>query len=149
MRRNRARFNQRIVIFGFFLLISSIIWYLSKLSHEYTTTISYPVKYINLPKGKVLVGEPLAKLTLRVKAFGYTLLNYKMSAILVPIEIDVTNLKFKTMKGQPSKQFIPTTQIQNSFSTQLSSELVLQDIYPDTLFLEFARMVEKRVKIKP
>lgn len=149
MRRNRARFNQRLVIFGFFFIISSVIWYLSKLSHEYTTSISYPVKYVNLPKGKVLIGEPPEKLSLRVKGFGYTLLNYKMSAILVPLEIDVTKSKFKSIKGQPSKLYIPTTLIESSFTSQLSSDLVLEDIYPDTLFLEFGKMIEKRVKVKP
>lgn len=147
-RRNRARFNQRLVIFGFFILVSTLFWYLSKLSHEYSSTINYPIKFVHLPTGKVLVGTPPEKISLRVKAFGYTLLRYKMSAVMIPLEIDLQKTRTRLMKNSSTKLFINTSTLTKSISTQLSGDLILEDISPDTLFIEFAKVVEKKVKVK-
>lgn len=147
--KGRAKFNQRLVIFIFFLIVSTIIWYLSKLSHEYSTTLAYPIRYESLPKGKVLVGEPPRKIQLRVKAFGYTLLKEKLSAALSPIELDLNKHLSQSFDGPKSKQFILTYRLRNGVVKQLGSEILLEGIEPDTLFLELAAMADKTVKVIP
>lgn len=147
--KTKAKFNQRVVIFSFFLVVATVIWYLSKLSHEYTTTLSYPVRYINFPKGKVMVGEPTRKVALRVKAFGYTLLRCKMSAALNPIEFDFNKLPLRTLDGSFSKQYILTSRARNSIISQFSSDLQIESVEPDTLHFEFAYVVEKSVTVQP
>lgn len=147
--KGRAKFNQRLVIFIFFLIVSTIIWYLSKLSHEYSTTLAYPIRYESLPKGKVLVGEPPRKIQLRVKAFGYTLLKEKMSAALSPIELDLNKHLSQSFEGSKAKQFILTFRLRNSVIKQLGSEILLEGIEPDTLFVELAAIADKVVQVKP
>jgi hypothetical protein len=147
--KGRAKFNQRLVIFLFFLIVSTIIWYLSKLSHEYSTMLAYPIRYESLPKGKVLVGEPPRKIQLKVKAFGYTLLKCKMSAALSPIELDLGKHLSQSFEGEKVKQFILTYRLRNSVAKQLGSEIFLEGIEPDSLVVELADMVEKKVHIKP
>ena len=146
--RTKAKFNQRVIIFSFFLIVATVIWYLSKLSHEYTTTLSYPVRYVNPPKGKIMVGEPLRKISLRVKAFGYTLLRCKMSAALNPIEFDFNKLPIRSMDGSFSRQYILTSRARNSIVSQFGSDIVIESIEPDTIHLEFAYVVEKTVPVK-
>lgn len=145
----RAKLNQRLVIFLFFLIVSTVIWYLSKLSHEYSTTLSYPVRYESLPKGKVLVGEPIRKIQLKVKAFGYTLLKCKMSAALSPIEVDLSKHISQSFDGSKAKQFILTYRLRNSVAKQLGSDIFLEGLEPDTLFVELANVVEKKVIVQP
>ncbi len=147
--KSRAKFNQRLVIFLFFLIVSTIIWYLSKLSHEYSTNLSYPIRYESLPHGKVLVGEPLRKMQLKVKAFGYTLLKCKMSAALSPIELDLNKHLSQSYEGSKPRYFILTYRIRNSVAKQLGSDILLEGIEPDTLFVELAEMVEKKVPVQP
>ncbi len=147
--RDKARFNQRLVIFIFFLIVSTVIWYLSKLSHEYSTTLSYPIRYESLPKGKVLVGEPPRKIQLKVKAFGYTLLRCKLGAALSPIELDLNKHLSQSFEGAKAKQFVLTFRLRNSVVKQLGSEILLEGIEPDTLNVELADMVSKKVIVKP
>ncbi len=147
--KGRAKFNQRLVIFIFFLIVSTIIWYLSKLSHEYSTTLAYPIRYESLPKGKVLVGEPPRKIQLRVKAFGYTLLKEKLSAALSPIELDLNKHLSQSFEGSKPKQFILTYRLRNGITKQLGSEILLEGIEPDTLFVELASIADKVVQVKP
>lgn len=145
--KSRAKFNQRLVIFLFFLIVSTIIWYLTKLSHEYSTTLSYPIRYESSPKGKVLVGEPPRKLQLKVKAFGYTLLKCKLSAALSPIELDLSKHMSQSFEGSKVKQFILTYRLRNSVAKQLGSDILLEGIEPDTLFVELTDVVEKKVHV--
>jgi len=147
--KSRAKLNQRLVIFLFFLIVSTVIWYLSKLSHEYSTMLSYPVRYENFPTGKVLVGEPPRKIQLKVKAFGYTLLKCKLSAALSPIDLDLSKHLSQSFEGSKAKHFILTYRIRNGVAKELGSEILLEGIEPDTLFVELADMVEKKVQVKP
>lgn len=147
--KDRAKFNQRLIIFIFFLIVSTVIWYLSKLNHEYSTSLSYPVRYESLPKGKVLVGEPPRKIQLKVKAFGYTLLKCKLGAALSPIELDLNKHLSYAYEGTKVKQFVLTYRLRNSVVKQLGSEILLEGIEPDTLNVELADMVSKRVVVKP
>jgi YbbR domain-containing protein len=147
--KSRTKLNQRLVIFLFFLIVSTLIWYLSKLSHEYSTNLSYPIRYESLPKGKVLVGEPLRKMQLKVKAFGYTLLKAKMSAALSPIELDLNKHLSQSYEDAKPKYFVLTYRIRSSVAKQLGSDILLEGIEPDTLFVEMAEMVEKKVPVEP
>lgn len=147
--KGRAKFNQRLIIFIFFLIVSTIIWYLSKLSHEYSTTLAYPIRYESLPKGKVLVGDPPRKIQLKVKAFGYTLLKCKLSAALSPIELDLDKHLSHSFEGSKAREFILTYRLRNSIAKQLGSEILLEGIEPDTLNIELADMVDKKVHVQP
>jgi len=111
--------------------------------------MAYPIRYENLPKGKVLVGEPPRRIQLRVKAFGYTLLKEKMSAALSPIELDLGKHLSQSFEGSKVKQFILTYRLRNSIVKQFGSEILLEGIEPDTLYVELSDMVNKMVRIHP
>ncbi|MBN1989221.1 MAG: YbbR-like domain-containing protein [Bacteroidales bacterium] len=147
--KNKAKFNQKMAIFGFFLLIATALWYLNKLSHEYTTTLSYPVRFVNLPRGKVLVGDLPKRLDLKVNAYGYTLLRYKMSAALVPVEFSFSEIPLRPIGLSKTKYYVLTSKALGHFSSQLSSDIRLDAILPDSLVFEFASTIEKRVKVEP
>ncbi len=146
--KSRAKFNQRVVIFLFFLIVSSVIWYLSKLSHEYSTTLSYPILYESLPKGKVLIGEQTRKMQLKVKAYGYTLLKCKMSAALSPIDLDLDKYLSQSDGEGKQKYFVLTYRIRSSIAKQLGGDILLEGIEPDTLFVELTETIDKKVPVK-
>lgn len=147
--KNKAKFNQKMAIFGFFLLIATALWYLNKLSHEYTTTLSYPVRFVDMPRGKILVGDMPKKLDLKVNAFGYTLLRYKMSAALVPVDFSFGEIPLRPINGSKTKYYVLTSRALRHISSQLSNDIRLDAIMPDSLVFEFAKTMEKRVKVEP
>ena len=95
------------------------------------------------------MGEPPRKIQLRVKAFGYTLLKEKMSAALSPIELDLNKHLSQSFEGSKAKQFILTYRLRNAVTKQHGSEILLEGIEPDTLFVELAAVASKIVPVKP
>jgi len=146
--REKAKFNKRLAIFLFFLFISTVLWFLIKLSHEYTTDLDYPIQLVNPPKGKVIVGAPPRTVQLRVKAYGYTLLRYKAMALLSPIQVNLKGAKL-SLNSDGSEYFLMLGDKLNSFVSQLSDDIILLGVQPDTLFFSMANVIDKVVKISP
>lgn len=62
--------KRNVVTYGICVIIATVLWFLNALNKEYTTEITYPIKYTELPKGKLLVSEPPKEMTLAIKAHG-------------------------------------------------------------------------------
>jgi len=141
--------NKRLLIFSFFLLLSILFWFLTVMNKDYETVISYPVKYIRFPKGKVLVNEVPERLDLSVESRGFTLLRFKLKSRLVPIIFDVNSFSLSTMTGrEPLTVYILTDYAIEKIQQQLSSEIRVVTISPDSLYFQFADMHSKTVKVE-
>ncbi len=79
LEKKNIKMDRKLIIFLFFVVLSTIFWFLNQLEDEYVTDISLPVHYTNFPSDKILVNELPDHLDLRVRAFGYKLLEYKIS----------------------------------------------------------------------
>lgn len=146
--REKAKLNKRLAIFLFFLFISTVLWFLIKLSHEYTTELDYPIQLVNPPKGKVIVGDPPRTVQLRVKAYGYTLLRYKAMALLSPIRINLKGSKLNS-NSDGSEYFLMLGDKISSLVSQLSDDIVLLGMQPDTLYFSLANVIDKVVNVNP
>ncbi len=150
VRKVRLRFDRNLLIFLFFLLLSTIFWLLNELSKNSSTSITCPVKYINLPKDKVLVKELPSRFELTIEAPGYTLLKYKLTNRLLPLIFDLNQYGF-TIMGNSSNQkfFILTSRVRTGISRQLRSDVQILDISPDSIIFEFGEIVRKSVPVVP
>lgn len=147
--QRKEKLNTRLIVFTFFLAVASILWYLNKLTYEYTTEITFPLRIENMPAGKVLVGEPPKEITLQVRSFGYTLLRYKLGASLIPMVIDLEQAPLMPVVGSKTKVFLLTSTQRAVIVNQLASELQLGSIATDSLYFEFTSLVQKKVKVVP
>ncbi|MGD9976664.1 MAG: CdaR family protein [Bacteroidales bacterium] len=145
--REKARINKKLTVFLFFFAVSIILWFLIKLSHEYTTAINFPVQLVNPPKGKIVAGVPPRTIQCKVKAYGYTLLRYKLFALMGPLRINLKSVQ--KQKGSDSEYFILTGDKFESFISQLNQDVVLLNVQPDTLFFSMTSVVDKVVPVKP
>ena len=146
----KLKFDRKLLVFLFFLLLSTIFWLLNELSKDSNTTISFPVKYINLPKDKVLVKELPSEFDLTIEAPGYTLLKYKLSNRLLPIIFDLNQYGITILGGtEEQKFFILTSRATTGISRQLRSDVQILDIAPDSLIFEFGDIVRKTVPVIP
>ncbi len=66
--------DRNIISYGICVVIASILWFLNALNKEYTSKITYPVKYTDFPQGKFLVSDPPQNISLEVKAKAPNLL---------------------------------------------------------------------------
>lgn len=148
-RRKKITLNRRVLIYFFFLLLSILFWFLTVMNREYVTSISYPVRYIRFPEKKVLVNDIPDRLELTVNAGGYTLLRYKLQSRIAPIIFDVNSFSLNTVTGDPSTLYILTSYAKDRIAGQLSSEIEILNINPDSLFFQFADMVSKKVPVEP
>lgn len=146
--REKANFKKRLAIFSIFLIISATLWFLLKLSHEYSDEVEYPVRYVNLQKDKIITGTPPDKIIVKVKAYGYTLLRYKLTSYSYPLSIDLKDLK--PARGMKTSQIcVSTTRQFASISAQLGKDMDVLDISPDSICLELEDVVEKVVRVVP
>ena len=127
--------NKDVVVFAFFLFLSFIFWYLNSLGKDMETEIRYPVKYINLPKERVIIDESPVKLNLFIKGPGYSILKLKVAGTSTPVLIDISKVSYKRVPGSMSfNYFLVTSGLTKSLTVQLRSGCEITAIKPDTLF---------------
>jgi len=144
--------NKKVISYLIFVFIATIFWFLNALSKDYTTTVSYPVNYINLPKDKILIKELPDKLFLEVKGGGFALLRYKISTAFQPININVShqiNNKKATNNRLHYIMYTNNNKTSSNISRQLNKDIKLQKIIPDTIGLHFANIIQKKVPVIP
>lgn len=140
------KLDTRFTTFMVFTLFATIFWFLIKLEEEFTTEINYPIRFANLPEDKVLVGELPESFQLKITAHGYKLLKYKLSNAVIPFTIDFNDYPLKLSRNNENF-FILSRDIQKNIEKQLSNEVAVQKITPDSLFFDFDIRTYKKVPV--
>ncbi len=144
----RKKSGQKVLVFLFFVALSALIWFFNALGKDYSTFISFPVRYINFPKGKVLMNDVPGRLLLKVNAKGNTIFKYKMRSNINPVVFDVQSFAPKQLSEASQGKFhVLTSLARERLQGQLNQEIQITDIEPDTLFFEFASTESKRVPV--
>jgi len=127
--------RRNVIIFMFFLLLSFIFWYLNSLGKNIETDIRYPVRFINIPKNKIIAEEKPARLNLFFSGPGYSILRLKISANSAPFVIDFSKVPYKPLHdNKQSDYYIVTSGLIQNFNSQLKSVCKITSVKPDTLF---------------
>jgi hypothetical protein len=144
---DKLKNDKRVVVFLICLLIATGLWFLNALSKDYTTTIAYPVKYINPPNKQFLANNPPEKLDLKVEAHGFTLLRHKLNLSFSPIILNLTTLT-NNAELNSEKYSIRTNTLVRRISDQVSSEITITDILPEQIQIELDHLKTKSVPVK-
>lgn len=145
--RKKARFDRRMAQFSLFIVISFALWFLLKLSHEYTTDIKYPIQLVNPPAGKMLINDKPHSLLVKVKAHGYTLLRYKAKALLSPVKLNISS--YFPVGKSTSNYYMLTRGTRLNIASQIGGDLDVVDVSTDSLFFQMTEVMEKMVPITP
>jgi len=147
--RSKGFLNKEVPVFAFFLLLSFIFWYLNELSTELGTTINYPVRYVNPPKERIVIGELPRKLAMELRGPGYSILKMKLSGSKAPVVIDFSKAASKRVPGRKTHYYLVTSGMIQDFSKQLHADFEILSIKPDTVFYAYDRLVERRMPVIP
>ena len=134
-------------VFSFFLVLSVIFWFINALSKDYVSTINYPVRYSDIPTGKTLIGDSPDYLSLRISSHGYTILRYKLSSKYIPISFSVSSFSLNRVNATDSAFYIQTRYAREHLGAQLSPDIQILEIKPDTLYFRFASIVNKKLPV--
>ena len=142
--------NGKALIFLACLVLASFLWFLNALDKHYTDHITIPVKYVDFPKNKDLTGKLPEKLDLTVDALGYTLLRLKFTLAFSPLLLDVNELSYNYLENRfLSKYTISTNLHKEEFAKQISNEIEIINIRPDSVTFKVSRVIGKMVKVHP
>lgn len=140
--------NSKPFIFIVCLFIASALWFINAMEKQYENTVMIPIEFTNLPKNKTLVNPPPKKLKARIKAKGFTLVRYKLSASIYPINFNIRSFTNNRMEKDNSQEFIILTDNYiPQITDQLNSDISILDLSPDTLLFLFDRIIESKKKV--
>jgi hypothetical protein len=123
-----------IIVFLFFLFLSSCFWYINYLGKEMETDIKLPLKYTNLPENKVITADRPERLDLSIKGPGYYILRLKISGKSQPVLINLSNVTYRRVPDASHSYMILTSGLLKSLNMQMRSGCQVLSVKPDTVF---------------
>ncbi|MDR1273970.1 MAG: YbbR-like domain-containing protein [Odoribacteraceae bacterium] len=145
MTRQRALIKNKAVTYGVCLAIATILWFLNALNKEYITDITYPVKYNDLPKGKMLVSDVPREIKLEVKAHGFALLRHELTTSFLPI---VFHVHGDVLQGRDVlERNVGADEIKARISAQFNSDIQLLHVTPESILFKFSLLKSKKVPV--
>lgn len=139
-----------ITIYGFFLLLSFIFWYLNSLGKEMEAGIRYQIKFTNLPRERAVNKEHPSELNLFLKGPGYSILKLKISGKKAPLIIDISKVNYRRAPGDKAfDYYIITSGLSKSLNVQMRSGCEITSIKPDTLFFTLVKATKSSFVSEP
>ncbi|WP_239970648.1 YbbR-like domain-containing protein [Confluentibacter citreus] len=133
--------NRKINVFFLFLLLAFIILIFTKLSNEFTNTITFDINKINVPQENVVLNDSNAKLKVTLKTHGFKWLGYYLSKPKINIDFSKDVIKTKsTFIWDKSKAYLYSDE-------QFGNKVELLNISPDTLVFKYDVNLVKKVPI--
>jgi YbbR domain-containing protein len=121
------------------MILSTIFWFLIKLSKPYTSVLTVQVEYVNQPEDKVVVNNLPDQFKLNVSGTGWQLFRYFLKSDKAKLFVNVGNY---TKQG-----VIHTNNNRFSFNDQLPSDLNITQISPSEVRFTFENRKSKKVPV--
>ena len=145
--KNKLFQDNRILIFLVFLLLSFGFWFLNALRRTYVSTVQCPITFVNLPPKKMMSGSVPYEIDLKVRGTGFALLRNQLSNQFIPFVIDVAKMR-RLYDGTQKGAYMLTRDYTNRISAQLSNDVELVEMSPDTLYLNFFNKKSRLIPIE-
>ncbi|MBL4568788.1 MAG: hypothetical protein JKY69_03740, partial [Flavobacteriaceae bacterium] len=123
------------------MVLALLFWSLTKLSGEYTTVVSFPVSYVNLPQDKLIQNVALTALDIQIKSTGFRLISLRFKKR--KIKLDARNL----INKQGSEYYFLVKDQRATLQNQLSQNYLIASVIQDTIFLDLGLLISKKVPV--
>ena len=141
------RMNRQLYIILLCFFISTIFWLLLALSNDYTTSIIFPINYINLPGKKVIMNDLPGKIEVQLKTTGFKLISFGLSKTRDSVKVDVSE-RLQNTSIKSDLLALPTSFFLKDFSKGLGGEVTISGFKPDSIIFNFSDMMTKRLPVK-
>lgn len=133
--------QKKLVVFAIFILFSSLMWFLTKLSKSYTYKVGFNINYENIPDEKLLLNNPKKSLDVIVTNTGFKIFDYNF--FKKNIRIDLSSYD-DTGKGFYISENDLEEEIRNQYN-----DLGLERVLADTIHIIYGVNKEKYVTVIP
>ena len=148
-RFEKFRNDKRVIVFTICLFIATVLWFLNALGKDYSTVISYPVRFVNPPRNRFVAAELPSKFELKVEAHGTTLLQHKLSLLFSPFIINISEIT-KDLTSTSGTYNIQTSRLLSHLSNQMGKEITIIEIQqPEYISIVLDSMATKSVQVLP
>ena len=137
--------RSQLPIFFFLIVLSSVFWILTVLSKDYTSTISTPVVFYNLPDDKLLIESKEVTLQMQVKAPGFSLLAHQFK-FFRKVPLNVSNFMMKRKSDNWEFSWIGAQSLAE-VQEALPNKMQLLHVQPNRINLFFGEKSQKSVPI--
>lgn len=126
-------------VVGLCLLVAATFWFLNALNRDYSTRISYPIRF-NYDDSNYIATQPLpTRVRLSVTGYGWNLLKKALSIDVEPIEYTI---------GKPLRtKYVTAPFLLTAVSEQMQG-LRINYVVEDTLHLSFDRRIRRTLPVK-
>lgn len=132
--------SRKVNIFLLFLLLALLFSVLTKLSQDYTKTLTLKIETNNIPEDKVIVHDSLQELEVTLSTYGFKLVRYYFNAPTISLNVSAMD--------RNELYFIWTEQ--KGFSevvAQFDPNVIINTVNPDTLKFRYDTNAVKMVPV--
>lgn len=137
-------FSREVLIFLFFVVLSSVLWLLHSLSKATEIKIIVPVSYSGIPENVELIEQLPSSINVRVKDIGSNLASYIFYKAKKPINFNLRK-KFSTTDKQI---FLSPKDLRRKVLSYIDPTATILEINPDTVFIKYVRLYKKNLPVK-
>lgn len=132
--------SKKVNVFILFLILALLFSVLTKLSKDYTQTITFNVKALNVPEGKVIIKDSLHVIDITLTTYGFALIKYYFSKPFIEVNfnnLDKNELHYFWIKNKELPRIV----------SQFDDNIKIESVNPDTLFFRYDVNEIKKIPI--
>lgn len=116
------------------------MWLLINLSKEYSSEITYQIRYENLPLDKVYKKKPISEIPMTVEATGFKLFAESLSTPEISLDL-------KALQKKGANYFFLTQNLNTIIQKQLRNGIKLKQIEKDSIIVQLDKLASKNVSL--
>lgn len=120
---------------------------MNAIEKEYTTTLTFNVKFENIPYKSIDDSQLPKQLAVEIKGFGYNLLKYKIAPKDIPVTIDLTEFKPGRYQGDRNTYYLSMNKLSEYLMKRFDNDVSFVSVLPDTLFFTTTSVESKSVPV--
>ena len=140
------KFSKNFIVFMFFLLLSTVFWFLNALNKTYTTDVLIPVSFYSFPESNIPTENTETTVHVIITAQGFEILAQKISTIF-PLKVDVQKHGFN-LQNKRQKAYILTDSLLRDVKNYFGENLKIEEVSPDTIIFDFSKNLNKKVPVQ-
>lgn len=132
--------SKKINILALFFLLALLFSLLTKLSRDYTKTISFDIEMVNVPDEHVILKDSLQKINVTITTYGFNYLKYYFTKPTLKVNFD------ELKKMSSNYLWTKNNEFQNIVN-QFDGSTVINSISTDTIYFNFDSYFVKKIPV--
>jgi len=132
--------SKKVNVLAVFILLALLFSLLTKLSKDYTRTISFNIEMLNVPDEHVILQDSLHKIDVTISTYGFNLLKYYF--VNPKLQVDFNELK----KEKADYLWTKNGEFQN-IANQFNVSTTINSISPDSIIFHYDSYYVKTIPI--